>query len=333
MAIFSRSTFFFAIQSTPVDGATWRQQIIDHRGALDDDAVIEAMSELAYLEAGGMGKHVSALEIADQAVALAEATGHELSPWASAARAHALCMAARYSEAVLESERALQLADSISDEAAAVVALNNLSASLAGLDDRERGASVAREGLRRGEESGHPLHLGAAVISYAALYLTQTAAPDFEASWEVLKLHAPVPRRRRHQCDVARPVLGLVPPRARRQRRGGWLAHAAGAADRLNAQHVSDLALRLLALALDHCGLSEEARILAHYASANLEPFRFPAPGQTWIDQRIEPMTPTGSSWDGAENKRGEIMALVNKTTFSISHPDSGSDHDSPPTR
>ena len=80
-----------------------------------------------------MGKHVSALEIADQAVALAEATGRELSPSASAARAHALCMAARYSEAVLESERALQLADSISDEAAAVVALNNLSASLAGL--------------------------------------------------------------------------------------------------------------------------------------------------------------------------------------------------------
>ena len=61
--------------------------------------------------------------------------------------------------------------------------------------------------------------------------------------------------------------------------------------------------------------------------------FAFPAPRQTWIDQRIEPMTPTGSSWDGAENKRGEIMALVNKTTFSISHPDSGSDHDSPPTR
>jgi predicted ATPase/class 3 adenylate cyclase len=318
LATLCRCTFFFAIQAAPVDGAAWRQQLIDHRSVLDEGAVIDAMSELAYLQANGLGDCVTALTAADEAVALAETTGRANSPWALVARAHALVMAARFEETIVEATRALELADSVGDDATAVIALGQLSAALAGLGRRDESTAAAQQGMRRAEASGHPLHIGTAVITFAASYLTQTATPDFQAGWEVME-----------RCSETRAVgganamwfdlfwgwslLGLGDPGAVE-----WLAGTARAADRFNAQPVWDLVLRLLALAVDRYGHGKEAQIFAHYADENLRRFRFPAPGQAWVQDQLELAGITGPPAGGIDYKRGDVMALVNTTTFAI---------------
>ena len=58
-----------------------------------------------------------------------------------------------------------------------------------------------------------------------------------------------------------------------------WLARAAIAADRLNSPAVSDMALRLLALAFDRYGYTKEAQVLADYVERNLRAIPRPVPG------------------------------------------------------
>ena len=324
LAHLCRCTLFFAIQATPVEGVSWRQQIIDHRLGLDDDVVIEALSELAYLQTSCVGDHLTALAVADEALASAEAIGQGPPPWALTARSHALCMVARYEETVVEANRALQAADSVGDEAMAAISLGNLSNALAGLGQREQSTEAAAELLRRAEASGHPIYLGIAVISYAATYLTQIASPQFDTSWEILNRY---PEARTvggtnamwfdllwGWCLLGLGETGDVE----------WLARAAFAADRLNSPAVSDVTLRLLALAFGRYGHDQEAHVLAHYVHLNLEVFRFPSPGQIWIDDQLEMARITRSITDGVGYKRGEIMALVNTTAFSIVQGTSG---------
>jgi len=324
-------TLFFAIQATPIDGVSWRQQIIDHRSGLDDHVVIEALSELAYLQANCVGDHVTALAIADDALAKAEAIGQGSTPWASTARVYALSMAARYEETVVEASRALQAAELVGDDAMAVITLGTLSTALAGLGEREQSTAAAAEALRRAEASGHPVHLGAAVISHAAGYLTQIPTPEFDVSWEILNRH---PETRAvggtnamwfdllwGWCLLGLGEAGEVE----------WLSRAAISADRLNSPPVSDVALRLLAFAFDRNGYGKEARVLAHYVERNLQAFRFPAPGQIWVDEQLEMAGISRSTIDGVEYKRGEVMTLVNTTAFSIGQGRSDNSGSPPP--
>ena len=90
LASLCRSTLYFAIQSSPVDGVTWRQLVIDHREVLEDEVVIETLSELAYILANSLGDHEVALAIADQALALGVGSGRMPSLWALVARTYAL---------------------------------------------------------------------------------------------------------------------------------------------------------------------------------------------------------------------------------------------------
>jgi predicted ATPase/class 3 adenylate cyclase len=320
LAFLCRCTLYFAIQSTPVDGVAWRQLVIDHQAALEVEIVIEAMSELAYLQANSLGDHEVALAIADQALALAEETGREPPLWALVARSYALNLAARYEETVVDANRSLQVATATGDEAVAVIALGILCSSLAALGQREESTAVAQEALRRGEASGHPLHMGAAVITYAATYVTQTATPDFDAAWEIVERY---PETRDAGGTNAMwfdllwgwTLLGLGDPHAVE-----WLADVLRAADRLNAQPVSDLALRLLALAFDQCGHAKEGKLLAQYADAHLQRLRLPAPGQSWVQEQLDLAGISDSSPSVPDRTRGDIMALVNTTTFSIVH-------------
>lgn len=320
LAFLCRCTLYFAIQSSPVDGVAWRQLVIDHRSVLDDEVVIDAMSELAYLQANSLGDYEVALALADRTLALAEESGRTPTLWALVARTYALNLAARYEETVVDAKRSLEVADATGDEAIAVIALGILCSALAALGQREESTAVAQEALRRGEASGHPLHMGAAVITYAATYVTQTATPDFEAAWEIVERY---PQTRDAGGTNAMwfdliwgwTLLGLGDPHAVE-----WLADVLRAADRLNAQPVSDLALRLLALAFDRCGHSKEGRILAQYADANLQRLRLPAPGQSWVQEQLDLAGLSDPPLGGADRNRGDIMALVNTTTFAVVH-------------
>jgi predicted ATPase/class 3 adenylate cyclase len=320
LASLCRSTLYFAIQSSPVDGVTWRQLVIDHREVLEDEVVIETLSELAYILANSLGDHEVALAIADQALALGVGSGRMPSLWALVARTYALNLAARYEETVADAKRSLEVADAAGDEALAVIALGILCSALAALGQREESTVVAQEALRRGEASGHPLHMGAAVITYAASYLTQTATPDFEAAWEIVErypLTRAVGGTNAMWFDLmwGWSLLGLGEPQAVE-----CLVDVLRAADRLNAQPVSDIALRLLALAFDRCGHAKEGMILSQYADAHLQRFRLPAPGQSWVQAQLDLAGIGGTRSVVADSNRAEIMALVNTTTFSIVH-------------
>lgn len=320
LASLCRSTLYFAIQSSPVDGVAWRQLVIDHRAVLDDEVVIDAMSELAYLQANSLGDHEVALATADRALALAEESGRMPTLWALVARTYALNLAARYEETVVDANRSLEVADATGDETIAVIALGILCSALAALGWREESTAVAQEALRRGEASGHPLVMGAAVITYAATYVTQTATPDFEAAWEIVERY---PQTRDAGGTNAMwfdliwgwTLLGLGEPNAVE-----WLADVLRAADRLNAQPVSDIALRLLALAFDRCGHAKEGKILAQYADAHLQRLRIPAPGQSWVQEQLDLAGISEPPPVPVDRNRGDIMALVNTTTFAIAH-------------
>ena len=322
LASLCRSTLYFAIQSSPVDGVTWRQLVIDHREVLEDELVIETLSELAYILANSLGDHEVALAIANQALALCEESGRMPSLWALVARTYALNLAARYEETVVDAKRSLEVADAAGDEAPRSDRGRDtvLCPCRAGLTRRRAPRWPSRR-FRRGEASGHPLHMGAAVITYAASYLTQTATPDFEAAWEIVERYPLTQGRRRHERHVVRPrgrgwaLLGLGEPQAVE-----WLVDVLRAADRLNAQPVSDIALRLLALAFDRCGHAKEGMILSQYANTHLQRFRLPAPGQSWVQAQLDLAGIGGTRPVVPDSDRAEIMALVNTTTFSIVH-------------
>ena len=57
LASLCREGLYFAIQAAPVDGITWRQQVLAHRELLDPRVVVEILGELAYLEITGLGDY------------------------------------------------------------------------------------------------------------------------------------------------------------------------------------------------------------------------------------------------------------------------------------
>lgn len=319
LAVLCSSTFIFAVQSTPVDGIAWRQHVIDHPDAVDEDVLIEATSELAYLYGQGVAETEKAMLLAMQADVLAAEAGRVPSPWASVARAHALSMAGRYAEALAESESALLASDGVGDEAAALVALGLLTTALAAVGRSEESVATAQEGLRRGELTGHPIHLGVAVITATSSSLTQISSPDFQRSFELLRRY---PQLRDvgganamwldlftgwSMLGCGKPADALAP-----------LAAAARTADRLNAVHVSDLAIRLLALVFESSGRRTEALVLARYAETNLKAFRLLVPAQSWIDGQMDDAGIATTPSAAEISSRGDMMALVDRTTFAI---------------
>ena len=256
LAAFCERTLFFAIQKATVDGAAWRQQILDHRASLDGQIIVDALGQLAYLQVIGLGDPVAGEQSAQQSVAVADETGAVHSAWAGVALSFSAMLTGRSSDAVAEAEKALALADAAGDPATAVIALDNASAALAGLGETEKSADLCAEALRRAEASRHPLHIGSALITSSANYVTQVADPDFPASESILQrsIGLDVGGTNGMWLDMlwGWTLLGLGKPGA-----AEYLARSAREADQLAAPHLSDLVLRLLALVfVDHGYLS-----------------------------------------------------------------------------
>lgn len=75
LAALCRQTLYFAIQSSPVDGVAWRQQVLAHLDRLDPRIAVEILGELSYLQLNGLGDYEAAGANASQSLALADAEG------------------------------------------------------------------------------------------------------------------------------------------------------------------------------------------------------------------------------------------------------------------
>jgi hypothetical protein len=94
----------------------------------------------------------------------------------------------------------------------------------------------------------------------------------------------------------------------------GPLVRAVRLADRLSAPHVTDLGLRMLAVAAAEGGRAPDAAALVGYCDANLRPHRVRV--SSWIDSVSDDALRAMRDRDvheaaGAQASRGEIMALV----------------------
>ena len=313
-----REGLYFAIQAAPIDGITWRQQVLTHQEVLDPRIIVEILGELAYLEITGLGDYEGAAAHAEQSISLADQAGTAHSAWGWAARLHVLAMTGRYEDAISHGERALEVADATEDAGVANIVLNDLTAALAGLGRREESIAKAIEALRRADEREHPIYVSAAIITWSACYLTQVATPDFNASMDVLA-------QRPEGLQVGGTngmwldalwgwtLMGMGRPGAM-----DHLVRAARAADQISAPHLLDLVLRLLALQFADDGCATEAATLVHYAETNLRPYRIGAPGQVWIDGQIEQRAILRVQPDPSIVRRSDIMALVKRTASSV---------------
>ena len=319
LASLCREGLYFAIQSAPVDGITWRQQVLAHRELLDPRIIVEILGELAYLEIIGLGDYQGAAAHAEQSISLADQAGTAHSAWGWVARLHFQVMTGRFEEAISNGGRVLEIADAIEDAGVANIALNDLTAAHAGIGRRKESVAMAIEALRRADERQHPIYVSAAIITWSACYLTQVATPDFDASMDVLA-------QRPEGLQVGGTngmwldafwgwtLMGMGRPGAI-----DHLVRAARAADQISAPHLLDLVLRLLALPFADGGYATESATLVHYAETHLRPYRIAAPGQAWVDNQIEQRGITSTSTYSLTEKRSEIMALVSRTTVSIS--------------
>ncbi len=318
LASLCREGLYLAIQAAPVDGISWRQQVLAHRDLLDPRIVVELLGELAYLEIAGLGDYEGAAAHAEQSILLADEAGTPHSAWGWVARLHVQVMTGRYEEAISNGERALEIADATQDAGVANIALNDLTAALAGLGRREESVAAAVEALRRADERKHPIYVSAAVITWSACYLTQVATPDFGASMDVLA-------ERPEGLDVSGTngmwldaFWGWTLMGMGRSGAMNHLVRAARAADQISAPHLFDLVLRLLALTFADGGYATESATLVHYAETNLRAYRIGAPGQAWIDGQIEQRGVLGAQPDPSVLRRSDLMALIRRTASSM---------------
>jgi predicted ATPase/class 3 adenylate cyclase len=314
LAAMCRSLWYFITQSAPVDGVAWYHQFLGHADALDDQLVADALGELAFLEVYNFADYDAADALSRWSRELADAkTLHEP---AAAWVATGLIAALRgdLGGAVSTVERGLVSAEARGDEKMALTALMMQPFQLAQLGDYDRASDVANEVLRRAKRYGHPTMISAAVNVTAGLYAWLPGEPDFVTCLEILERE-----RVGHSggevgamwLDLTRAHarLGLKQPGAVED-----FAAVARAADRLNAPHVLDQALRALAVVAAEAGLETSAHALVAYAETNLLPYRtgedVPYSNQARLDRALaappELPTPPGAH-------RSEIMALVNE--------------------
>ena len=156
----------------------------------------------------------------------------------------------------------------------ALAALLMLPPSLALLGDYDRASRVANEMLLRAKRYGQPTMASAAVVVTAGLYAWSLDEPDFVTCLDVLEREDVG-----HSGGVvgamwldlirAHARLGLNQPGAL-----GDFAAVARAADRLNAPHVLDRALRGVAVVAAEAGLETPARALVAYSDNDLLSYR-----------------------------------------------------------
>jgi predicted ATPase len=311
LATFCRLSTIFAIQSAPVDGADWRLQVVEHRSDLPDYEVVGMLGELAYIGVQCLGNFEDATRWAESSNALAEEGDVQYSPWAWSALSSVGIMTGQNVQALAAGERAIEVADATGDLTLQVIARLMTSAALAALDRPEDSTAAASEAVQRAQASGNPMNIGAAVITAASNHLYRSAGPDFVRSKEIIdagsNAFAALGTNEMWLCTMfGWTLLGLREPEAL-----DYLTRALRTADRLNAQHVVELTLRLIAIAFAEAGHPPEAGILNGYVEAHLSPFRIESPGQAWVQQQIDKAGLISTSSEKMPLKRGEIMNLV----------------------
>ena len=288
LAALCMDVWYFLAQAAPVDAATWLREVVDHDTALDDQIVVDCLGVLAWIETMIFADYEGSNVLGERSNARAAASHVAESPWAWLGAAFAQMYTGQNAEAVRSAELALAAAEARDDEFSAVNALCAQGSALAFLGEHERSTDVLTEALRRADGTGHPMSIGAAVITAAAQELASSDAPRFAASLDIL---------RRYDLDLDRgdlngmwldigwglALLGLEPSAA-----VGYLASAARTADRLDTPHVLDYTLRALAVIAADAGLHQQAAALVAFTEAQLRPHRIENPFQEWIQTRLD---------------------------------------------
>jgi hypothetical protein len=280
--------------------------------------MVGMLGELAYICAQCLCNFEDATRWAESSNALAEEGDVQYSPWAWQALSSAATMTGQNAQALAAGERAIEVADATGDLQNQVNARLYTSSALAALDRPEESAAAASEALQRAEASGNPPNIGAAVITAASNLLNQSDGPDFLRSKEIIdagsNAFAALGTNEMWLCTMfGWTLLGLGESEA-----VGYLTRALRIADRLNAQHVVELTLRLIAITFAEAGHTREAGVLNGYVEAHLRPFRMETPSQTWVQEQLDRAGLTPATSEKVPLKRGEIMHLVATVERSI---------------
>jgi predicted ATPase/class 3 adenylate cyclase len=302
----------FLWQTVPVDGADWYQHLVDHASALDEQVAIDVLGEAAWINVINIADFAKSVAFAERSLALAGAANRAAAPWAWTALSQVATFAGENHEALRCAEMALAAAEARGDERGAVVALCMHTTPLFALGEVERGGVEGSEAMRRAKGTGHPIYLTNAVVSAAAGRLWGSADPDLEACFDLLLAQRDdltVGDNNGMWLDLAwgATLLGLHRPGA-----VGYLVRAARAADRLNAPHAFDFALRHLAVAAAEAELTSSAAALIAFTETNLRLHRMGTPGQTRLQTRLDRTLPDPADPPTASTlHRGEVMVIV----------------------
>jgi predicted ATPase/class 3 adenylate cyclase len=312
LATMCQQLWYYLEQDRSTECPAWFGQLLDHHELLPGELSVAIAGDFAWLETSVFGRLDAAILLAERSHALAEANGVPTSAVAWNSLTQAKLYSGRFDEALRDSDRGLEQAEAIGAVREAVTAGCIRMVVLDILGERERSLEVAGAALRDAQQTAHPILVAAAVISMVGTYVTARAEPDFESSYELLNEHdlsVDSGGLNDNWRDLmwGMTLLGLGKPGAIER-----LAAAARGADRSNAGHILDSAVRELAVAAGRGGLAQEAVTLAAYAEDNLRSYRFDNPGQIWIQADLDEVLAAAK---GFTPKRGigrsDLMALI----------------------
>lgn len=307
---FCRKTYLLTFQSAPVDGTEWRLPLVEHGSEIDRQDLVDLLGELAWTGVM-LGDVEPGVRWAEQSNELAADGRADYSAWALVAIGQGALYAGRPSDCHAVSLRAVDAATEVGDLTSTVVALLNVSASMAQLGDLDASADAASKAMDRARASGCPLNTQAAVTTSASNFLNLPTGPDFVRSLEMIESGGIVETvesvNSMWQLTMRGwTLLGLGEPEAMVR-----LMEALRIGDRLNAQNVVELTVRLLAIDFARRGCRAEAAILDAYAEANLRGFRILGYGPDWVQEQIDREGLTAPDPAAVPKNRGELMQFV----------------------
>jgi predicted ATPase/class 3 adenylate cyclase len=306
----------FLWQAAPVEATGWYGGITEHTDAVEPQDLADVLGLIAFLGVISLGNYPKALAWADQSLEFAEQEGLLESPYAWYAKSMVAIFSTASIDALSTCERAQAAAEARQDEFAAVNILGHRANCLAQLGRADEAARCAAAGLDRAERGCHPINVQSNIICAANIYLFVVDRPDFNATLAMLADHDDGSRLNPGLAMWLDLLWGTALVGVHRRDAVARLAAAVRLADRLSAPHVTDLGLRMLAIAAAEAGRAPVAATLVGYCDANLRPHRVRVSTSSWLegilDDVLGPMRDQERhAVAGAEASRGEIMALV----------------------
>jgi predicted ATPase len=283
-----RQLWYYMTQSAPADGVNWFHQFLAHADDLDDQAVVDALGELAFLEIYNFADFDAGALLSRWSRELANAKQLLESPAAGVALGLKAAFRGDFEAASRLAERALVVAEARGDEKMAISALMFAPQTLALIGESERAVAVADDALRRAKRFGHPTMISAAVTVVAGLYTWAIAEPDYATSLAILEREDAGHAGGEAGAQWANLIrgyarLGLDLPGAAED-----FAIVARAADRLAAPHILDRALRGLAVVAAESGHLADAWALIAYTEEHLRDHRTIEFGQDMVQERLD---------------------------------------------